>query len=274
MKVPVKCVQIVALFLSLLLPTVGAAKDQPSSAYTKGEVDAKINELRCLINQSEQNNRQRALKTAEHIDAFKRFEEINAYLGPLLAAVAGALISAAVLLLLKLYADAKERRQDVSERKRKQIESTLEFSKRFGELLQLQSKLNKAYDAARATQETQNDPPTRRETDEAKIWWWLFFDLLLYEYDFFKQGFIWKERFIEWIKWRWYDFNATGDAAWKTCGMDYRAGWQSWKEKPANRNNRLIIFLDKVHDRARDAAEVEQIVAEETLPPRQEYHLI
>lgn len=256
-----------ALAFSLLLPTIGAAKDQPSSGYTKSEVDAKITELRSLIEQSDRNSQR-------HVDAFEKAEEATAYWGPLWAAIAGAVISAVVLVILAIYAALKERRQAAGDRHRKQIESTLEFSRRFGELLQLQSKLNKEYLGSRRNQQAQNDQPTPQEVDEARVWWWLFFDLLLYEYDFFKQGLIWNERFAEWIKWRWYDFHAVGDARWKTCGVDYRAGWQSWKDKPANQNNRLITFLDKVHNRARDAAEVEQIVAQELLPSRGQYHLI
>lgn len=246
-----------------MLPAVGAAKDQSPSDYTKAEIDAKITELRSLIDQ-----RNRDIQ--HHVDAFENGEKVNEYLGPISAAI----ISAVVLLILAFYAHRKEKRQADREKDRKQIESTLEFSRRFGELLQLQSKLNKEYVAAQANQQTPTNQPTLQEADEARIWWWLFFDLLLYEYDFFKQGLIWDERFAEWIKWRWYDFRATGDARWMTCGVDYCAGWQSWKDKPANHNNRLIAFLDKVHNRARDAAEVEQIVTEEMHSSKKKYHLI
>jgi hypothetical protein len=245
----------------------------------KQNIDAFESNIAGIVGQNEQADQQRAQKIFENVAAFEHSNERSAYFGPLLAALIGALISAAVLLLLKHFEGKRQGVQDRiekdrkdSEKRREQIESTLEFSRRFGELLQLQSKLNQAYDRARSTAHTQDDPPTALETNEARIWWWLFFDLLLYEYDFFKQDLVWKERFKEWIRWRWYDAKATGNDMWKTCGMDYQTGWKNWKEKPANRKNRLVEFLERVHQ-AQDVAAVERIVEEEPRLSHDEYRL-
>jgi uncharacterized membrane-anchored protein YhcB (DUF1043 family) len=246
---------------------------------TRKSLDAVGSNLNQLVDHNEQEDQQRAMKIMEDVAAFKYLDQVSAYFGPLLAAAVGALIGAAVLVLLKRNEDGRrategqiEKDRKEAERGQKQIESTLEFSRRFGELLQLQGRLNQAYDRARSTDETRNTPPTALETNEARTWWWLFFDLLLYEYDFFKQDLVWRERFTEWIRWRWYDFKAVGSDVWQTCGIDYQTGWRSWKEKPANRKNRLTQFLDKVHD-APDIASVERIVAEEPLVPHGQYHL-
>jgi hypothetical protein len=245
----------------------------------KQNIDAFVSKIAGRVDQNEQADQQRAQKIFEDVAAFEHSDERSAYFGPLLAALLGALISAAVLLLLKHFADKRQEVEDKiekdrkdSERRREQIESTLEFSRRFGELLQLQSKLNQAYDRARSTAHTQDDPPTALETNEARTWWWLFFDLLLYEYDFFKQDLVWSERFKEWIRWRWYDAKATGNDMWKTCGMDYQTGWKNWKEKPANIKNRLVEFLESVHQ-AEDVAAVERIVDEEPRPSHEKYRL-
>jgi len=253
---------------------------------TRQSLDTFRSNISQTVDSNEKTDQQRALKTMEVVAAFEHSDELNNYIGPTVAA----LISAVALVLVSYYAHRRQdfekkiadRRQALedkieidrkdAESKKNQIESTLEFSRRFGELLQLQSKLNQVYDRARSTADTQDDPPTALETNEARTWWWLFFDLLLYEYDFFIQDLVWSERFKEWIRWRWYDAKATGNDMWKTCGMDYQTGWKNWKEKPANIKNRLVEFLERVHQ-AEDVAAVERIVEEEPHLSRDEYRL-
>jgi hypothetical protein len=129
----------------------------------------------------------------------------------------------------------------------KRIESTLEFSKRFQDLLQQQRDLNRRC----------STPPTTMDIDDADTWWWRFFDLQLYEFDFFQQGLVRRERFLEWMKWRWYDYKAAKNAMSTTCGVDYKEGWQSWKNRPAMKENRLVRFLDAVHN----ASNVQEIAS-------------
>ena len=152
-------------------------------------------------------------------------------IGPVSAATLAAMISAFVLFWIA-------RRYTV---RIKQIESTLEFSKRFQELLKEQRELNRNFAAT----------PRTTEEQDGSTWWWRFFDLILYEFDFYHQRLVRQERFTEWMKWRWFDFRATGTDVWQTCGIEYKRGWELWKEKDAMRlpkPNRLITFLDKIHD--------------------------
>jgi hypothetical protein len=139
----------------------------------------------------------------------------------------------------------------------KMFDSTLEFSKRFGDMVERQSRLNRAYADARAANPSL--PATNIEREEARAWWWHFFDLVLFEYDFFKQGLLWDERFARWMRWRWHEYNATGADIWRTNGMDYREGWDDWKNRRANQGHRLIAFLDEIHAAA-DEDEVARLV--------------
>ena len=153
------------------------------------------------------------------------------------------------------------------------IESTFEFSKRFGELLHQQSELNNAYLKNRMTDATKNNPPTPLEANAARIWWWRFFDLMVYEYDFFKNGLLWNERYIEWMKWRWHDFNDKEADVFATCGINYAAGWKMWKERRPNEKNRIIVFFDEIH-KQENTDEVEKYVKSKSPPKPYKYHLV
>jgi hypothetical protein len=145
----------------------------------------------------------------------------------------------------------------------KQIEATLEFSKRFHELIQQQCVLNRKY------MEDQRDGKSLPESEEkdGQAWWWRFFDLLLYEYDFYQQGLVRKVRFEEWMIWRWYDSHRESGQEWRTCGIDYLSGWKNWKIHPAH-GPRLIELLDQIHaipdnaDKKKVHEEVRQLVGE------------
>ena len=140
----------------------------------------------------------------------------------------------------------------------KQIESTLEFSKRFHELIQQQRVLNRKFEEDRLpnknTPRTETaiestaavQPTTPIEKEDAAAWWWCLFDLLLYEYDFYQKGMVRKARFEEWMVWRWHDYNPAPAKEWKTCGVTYRQSWDDWKNHPAH-GSRLIALLDEIH---------------------------
>jgi hypothetical protein len=294
MTMTIKHVVMALVFLFIVVPFFANAQDRLSETYTKDEVDAKIGEVRSLcnaqsvskaeidtkfnalqselkqlINGNERLNERVAASFEQRLDTLRadivrpdRNEHgIGSLLSSLLAPMTGALITAAVLCWVHYHS-----------LRLKKVESTLEFSKRFGELIQRQTELNRMYRQARPTED---NPPTSVETYEAKVWWWQFFDLVLYEYDFFRQGFLWDERFARWMRFRWHEYNAKGDDLWKTCGMDYRAGWDSWECRRANHNSRLSRFLAKVHN-AKTESEVVQIVKDESPNPwklRQSYHL-
>jgi len=185
----------------------------------------------------------------------------------LLPAILGALFGAGVTSLVVLHVAKRYTKQ------MRMYESTLEFSKRFGELIKEQSELNNKYVETRSTDQMQNTLPTPREANDAKTWWSRFFDLMVYEYDFFMEGLLWDERFAEWMRWRWHEYNAQGDDIWKTCGIDYRQGWKIWKDRPANINNRLIAFFETIHN-LKNADEVEKYVMSQSPRRPNEYSLV
>jgi hypothetical protein len=171
----------------------------------------------------------------------------------LLPAILGALAGATVTSTIVVYVAKRYTKR------MRMIESTLEFSKRFGELINEQTELNNGFLESRSSDQKASMLPSPRETNDAKAWWWRFFDLMVYEYDFFMEGLLWDERFAEWMRWRWYEYNAKGAELWKTCGIDYLQGWNMWKTRSANSNNRLIPFFDHIH-KLKSADEVETYV--------------
>lgn len=127
----------------------------------------------------------------------------------------------------------------------KQIEASLVFSEQFHELVQKQRALNRKYDRARLNGSVVAAAVDQLDKQDAEAWWWRFFDLLLYEYDFYQKGMIRKERFEEWMVWRWYDFHAAPGKEWKTCGIGYHQAWANWK---GDHGSRLIDLLDAIHE--------------------------
>ena len=165
----------------------------------------------------------------------------------------------------------------------KRVEATLQFSKQFHELIQLQRALNGKYEevlakcnkalatkseaekteAERTEAGIQSDVIEKIAKGDAKAWWWQFFDLLLYEFDFWQQGYVREERFIEWMVWRWHDSHPRTDVnepRWETCGMDYIEGWDRWRSHPAH-GGRLLELLDRIH-KAKHPNKVPDIVDE------------
>jgi hypothetical protein len=124
----------------------------------------------------------------------------------------------------------------------KRIESTLEFSKRFHELIQQQLALNRKQ--AEDKREEKSLPAI--EEKEAYAWWWQFFDLLLYEFDFWRRGLVRDQRFMEWIVWRWHDAYPKQGSEWTTCGVSYMQGWKRWRDHPAHSSD-LIKLIDQIH---------------------------
>ncbi len=100
----------------------------------------------------------------------------------------------------------------------KRIDATLEFNKRFHELIERQDALNRKYeeDKIRLEEEGNRNPRDPLKLKAAKnslkcsekegvAWWWEFFDLLLHEFDFWHQNLVTRVRFLEWMVWRWAD---------------------------------------------------------------------
>ena len=139
----------------------------------------------------------------------------------------------------------------------KRIEATLEFSKRFHELIQQQRALNRK----QAEDKRDNKSLLKIEEEEAYAWWWQFFDLLLYEFDFWRRGLVRDQRFLEWMLWRWHDAYPKSGREWTTCGVSYIDGWERWRTHPAH-GSPLIELISSIHAISKDtgAKEVEEKV--------------
>ncbi len=156
---------------------------------------------------------------------------------PGLGGIFGAVFTGLILVLIAVLYTTRLSR----------INATLDFSKRFHDLLEQQHKLNTDFTKARAGA-TRLTPATAEERSDAEAWWWRFFDLLLYEFEFRRHWQIDKKRFHEWMTWRYYDFKGWDGYVWKTCGVSYAEGWCKWKSYPPNKKNPLVVFLDDVHN--------------------------
>jgi hypothetical protein len=153
---------------------------------------------------------------------------IRAYpgLGSFFGSIIGATITAFVVWRVAM----------VVTKKLKRIDSTFEFSKRYQDLLLQKRKLQKQY-------KTVPSPSIMDLKDDAMAWWFRYFDLNLFEFDFFCAKLVTRERFIEWTAWRQLDFQENKDV----CGITYKDGWKAWSEITAMQGNPFIDFLTEVH---------------------------
>lgn len=149
----------------------------------------------------------------------------------------------------------------------KRIEATLEFSRRFQELLKMQHELNREFYFSKSGDRCDHPPVSPKDQENAKALYVRFFDLMLNELKFFSWGLVDRDTFNEWMAWRWYDWepkrnrrrrSALASAGLETCGVSYRVGWRAWMNRPVIRRNPLVPFLNQVH-RARDESEIRRI---------------
>jgi hypothetical protein len=172
---------------------------------------------------------------------------------PGLGGIYGALLSSAVALCVAVGVAR------VYTGRVKRIEATLEFSRRYHGLLEQHRELNDSfyYDATGAV--IANPVITPKQDSNAWGFFYELFDLLLHEFNFYRQGLVEKHAFIEWMKWRWYDWDPNRAPAgpgrhFETCGISYRDAWVRWRAVPAVSNNLFVAFLNSVHDRASENA--------------------
>ncbi len=132
----------------------------------------------------------------------------------------------------------------------KRNEATLEFNRRFHELLSERNKIDLEY----VTGKNRKGLPGGYYRRLGFLWWNRFFDLMLFQFHFFQEGLVNEVRFAEWMNWRRHDFqlgrNEPGSSAsaFATCGVSYEHGWDYWKNTPAHAGNSFIAFLDAIHD--------------------------
>jgi hypothetical protein len=133
----------------------------------------------------------------------------------------------------------------------KRIEATFEFNKRFQDLIQQECKLKKEYQTASGGQYSSTSP---KDDTDARNSWYRFFDLMLFEFHFYREGLLHRDNFVEWMTWRRFDYKENREVA----GMTYRKGWGHWKKIPALQGNEFIALLNKIH--VRKQIEVTDIV--------------
>ncbi|MGA8494684.1 MAG: hypothetical protein WB764_04335 [Xanthobacteraceae bacterium] len=124
----------------------------------------------------------------------------------------------------------------------KRVEVTLEFSRRFHELIQQQCVLNRK----RAEDRRSCNSLPEIDKQDADAWWWSFFEQLQYEFYFWQRRLIRDERFIEWMVWSWHNAHPKPGEEFVTCGVDYKQGWKRWHNQPAH-DSGLIKLLDAIH---------------------------
>jgi hypothetical protein len=148
------------------------------------------------------------------------------------APIFGALITAtAALIIAQIYT-----------KRFKRVDATLDFMRRFGELLKQQHDLNKEYDFFQST---------IKDRIEGYAFFDRFFAEMLNEFRFFEEGLIKPDTFLEWTTWRWHDYrDDLGTTIPRTRGVSYREGWERWLKRPVLRdykNEGFIRFLNEIH---------------------------
>jgi len=155
--------------------------------------------------------------------------------------VFGAITAAIFVLIVAKYVTLKL----------KAVESMLEFTKRYGELMREQTEINlehaKIVSRARAESPTALVQELEIEKEKAMAWWWRFFDLVLYEYDFFRNGLVWEERFFRWMKWKHSAFNELSGVPCQTSTMSYRDAWEVWSKTGPNTDSDFVDFMNEIH---------------------------
>jgi len=124
----------------------------------------------------------------------------------------------------------------------KWVEITLEFSRRFHELIQQQCVLNRKC----AEDRRNGNGLPEIDKQDADAWWWSFFEQLQYEFYFWQGDLIRNERFIEWMVWSWHNAHPKPGEEFKTGGVDYKQGWENWYDHPAH-DSGLINLLNEIH---------------------------
>lgn len=147
-----------------------------------------------------------------------------------LSPVIGAVIAAvAVLYVANRYT-----------RRLNQVSSTFEFSKRFHEIIELKRK-------------AEGDAEKDHWTDEKKNvvsdqWWLRFFDLILTEWEFRKANYINKDRFVDWMRWRWHEYKGNDmRRGFDIFGVSYRQAWERLTGPNPLFPEEFIIFMSHIH---------------------------
>ena len=165
---------------------------------------------------------------------FIRFLHDTPQFWSFIGSLLGATISTSGVLWIALVATKGLKRND----------ATLQFNRHYRELMRLRHVLNKEFRLELSNREKKN----QNDEYESLYWWEEYFELMLFQYHFFLDGLVDRERFIEWMRWRRIDFGRNDQTGYDVCGVSYKQGWARWKANPAMKGDPFVVFLDKVHD--------------------------
>jgi hypothetical protein len=121
----------------------------------------------------------------------------------------------------------------------KRVDATLEFSKRYRDLIAEGAKLNDTY--------VKKSSPTAIDQEPGREWWVRFFDLMQFEYRFYRHGLILPEMFAQWMWWRHFDYTGERSHQKLVAGIDYPTGWKHYQSLPALKDDPYIQFMELVH---------------------------
>jgi hypothetical protein len=180
-------------------------------------------------------------------------EELNALfarypqLAPLFGSLAGSILTlTGAFLVANRYTKGLKR-----------TDATLEFSKRYHELVLEAGEINKNYSDRKHEAYLLMDPGVR--------WWVRFFDLMLFQYHFYRHGLVMKDTFVEWMWWRRFDWTDERPRKKVVAGMTYSEGWTYYRDLPAHADSPLTPFLESIH-RAKNINTVRRIVVWHKFP--------
>ena len=130
--------------------------------------------------------------------------------------------------------------------KHKRAEATIDFNQKYQSLKDVQCQLNQAYSLA-VSKVPRPDGEIVHLQEMAARWWEQYFDLMQNEYFFFREGMLDRNRYIQWMRWRYFEYREQGPGPHATCNVGYRLGWRQFKSNPALWGDPFVTFFDRVH---------------------------
>jgi membrane-associated phospholipid phosphatase len=82
-----------------------------------------------------------------------------------------------------------------------------------------------------------------------------FFGLMFDEYFAYQRGFLGRDAFMEWMKWRNFDVRN-----FMILGVGYMEGWNNWVKLTPFKQHKFINFMEAVHEQDLAEAEIETLV--------------
>ena len=126
-------------------------------------------------------------------------------------------------------------------RKTKKVDATLEFNKRYHEMMADRNSINLKW-LSRDGTSTLTDQYYK---ELANSWWNRFFEFMNFQLHFFQDGYVDPVRFAEWMNWR-RDAFARPETM-EVCEIGYRRAWESWSAHEVVRDDEFVRFLNAVH---------------------------